>query len=369
METTLPSPEKHVALFLGAGASKTFGVPLTNEIFTEILQRCAARTLFQSSSDPEGSRQRLFNSLKGLLPGLDLPRIKLPLITDVVSLIDYSLSASIIPIVGMDQHGLWELRALLARAIAEIVDVRPQASENPLYEQWTRWLHDLQVNTTVSVLTSNYDIVAERPVLLDLWAQDPSEPRVYQKLDFGFGWRVYYDGSVQRRPQTSRISFFKLHGSVNWLACEVCEHIYIQHWAPSVAFGYDVSGPVRGRSNQPTVSVCHCDHGPLVPMIVAPSLVREIRNPNLLEIWKNALEALRHADEWIIIGYSLPPEDLAIRSMFLRAWQSRKQKPRVTVVQRGNRQETRSRYRLLFPNCRYLTGGLGGYLNQEVGGV
>jgi hypothetical protein len=42
----------------------------------------------------------------------------------------------------------------------------------------------------------------------------------------------------------------------------------------------------------------------------------------LLEIWQTALEALREAETWYIIGYSLPPEDVAIRTILLRAYQS-----------------------------------------------
>jgi hypothetical protein len=106
--------------------------------------------------------------------------------------------------------------------------------------------------------------------------------------------------------------------------------------------------------------------------------VRDTKDPNLLEIWKNALEALRHAHEWIIVGYSLPPEDLAIRSMFLRAWQSRTEKPRVTVVQKpGNMkdggtspgdklEEIESRFCLLFPECTYFRDGLEGYLSAQL---
>lgn len=44
-------------------------------------------------------------------------------------------------------------------------------------------------------------------------------------------------------------------------------------------------------------------------------MVRDIRDAHLLNVWRSATEALRTAKEWYIIGYSLPHEDLAIRSM------------------------------------------------------
>ena len=42
-------------------------------------------------------------------------------------------------------------------------------------------------------------------------------------------------------------------------------------------------------------------------------LVRDIRDSNLLQIWKAAMEALRTADQIVFIGYSLPAEDFAIK--------------------------------------------------------
>ncbi len=72
----------------------------------------------------------------------------------------------------------------------------------------------------------------------------------------------------------------------------------------------------------------------LKSLLVTPSVVRNIRDPSLLAIWNAALEDLRRADEWIFIGYSLPSEDVAIRSLLLRAFHTRrkKQTPRIKVI-------------------------------------
>ena len=70
-------------------------------------------------------------------------------------------------------------------------------------------------------------------------------------------------------------------------------------------------------------------------------MVRDIRDPNILQIWMSALEAMRLAGKWHMIGYSMPPEDLAIRSLLIRAFHARgyrddmaqRKAPEVTVVQ------------------------------------
>jgi hypothetical protein len=113
-------------------------------------------------------------------------------------------------------------------------------------------------------------------------------------------------------------------------------------------------------------NTCHCGYRPLRHVIVAPSFVRDVRDPMLREIWRNALEALRQADMWVIVGYSLPPEDVAIRSMFLRAYQGRDTaaQPQVVVVQKEEKAPELTRYRLLFPQHSYVAGGLSGYLDS-----
>jgi len=102
-------------------------------------------------------------------------------------------------------------------------------------------------------------------------------------------------------------------------------------------------------------NVCWCG-GLLRSILVTPSVVRDVRDPNLLGIWAAALEDLRLADEWVFVGYSLPTEDIAIRSLLLRAWHARRRKRlRVRVIQLESGtttvpSETYKRYRLFFPS-------------------
>ena len=92
-------------------------------------------------------------------------------------------------------------------------------------------------------------------------------------------------------------------------------------------------------------------------------MYRTVRDANLLEVWKNTLQLLLEADEWIMIGYSLPSEDIAIRSMLVRAFHAKDNSPKVTVVQKGS--DAEPRYRLLFPNCEYHADGVNVWLNNR----
>ena len=104
---------------------------------------------------------------------------------------------------------------------------------------------------------------------------------------------------------------------------------------------------------------CECGHGPLRMVLVAPSLIRDVWDVNLLEVWKAALEYMRLADEWVVIGYSFPSEDIAIRSLFLRAYQGRggNKPPTVRVIQDTEHADITARYKVLFPECTFEYGG------------
>jgi RimJ/RimL family protein N-acetyltransferase len=106
-------------------------------------------------------------------------------------------------------------------------------------------------------------------------------------------------------------------------------------------------------------NTCHCLQGPLRPVIVAPSMVRQVRDPNLLSIWQRSLEALRTARRWFIIGYSLPGEDLAIRSILMRAERAHDGPLSVAAYQMDSKRETKPRYELLFPGLFYEADGGG----------
>jgi NAD-dependent SIR2 family protein deacetylase len=118
------------------------------------------------------------------------------------------------------------------------------------------------------------------------------------------------------------LAVFKLHGSLNWLRCETCGHVTINTTERIVSLD---AWQVQNQYNS-----CECG-GLLKSLLVTPSIVRNIRDPSLLAIWNAALEDLRLADQWIFIGYSLPSEDVAIRSLLLRAFHTRKNRKRLRV--------------------------------------
>jgi hypothetical protein len=175
-------------------------------------------------------------------------------------------------------------------------------------------------------------------------------------FDFGFTWRDPWTGVLHERSSGSMVKCFKLHGSLNWLRCDLCEHIYINLWGQIAQLPFS--------SQKTEANTCHCEHNPLRPLLIGPSFIRDIRDPSLVQVWKSTIELLRTANRWIIIGYSFPAEDIGVRSVFLRALQGRKRPPDVLVVQKGDDKATRARYALIFPKHRYRADGIEGFVSS-----
>jgi len=161
-----------VAVFLGAGASRTFGWPLTNELLPLILEGLIERNLFHDLrindlEDNRNDRELLTKALIALCPGLELSRSflsenenRLPLVTSLLSMLDFSLSSGQALIAGLSSDEIREARMLLERAIYEVIEhVETETSKTnwPPREpnEWTtslvEWLDNLRPISDIAI--------------------------------------------------------------------------------------------------------------------------------------------------------------------------------------------------------------------------
>lgn len=358
---------KHVALFLGAGASKPLGFPLTGEILPAILAGLKSNSLFgPRRSAPRGPEKDLHSFLLDLMPGLDHPDAVPPMITDVLSLIDQMLVSRHVPSGKTTDFQMRQMRRLLERAIFRVLKWPYRHREATSIPAVLSGLVDGLMQRTANggehcaIVSTNYDIAVEMEIYRRLgFSEQQGGDGIHKLLDLGFSWREATTGRVRHRPQQPQFSVHKLHGSMNWLSCQVCGHVYFN---PKGTIEFQAF-----REKVDELNSCHCGYGPLKAVMVAPSFVRNVDDSNLLTIWRSALEDLRTADEWILIGYSLPTEDIAIRSLLIRAYRGRwrgEKPPRVRVIQHGHAAE--DRYRLFFPDCEYSGDGLEGLVSSQI---
>jgi NAD-dependent SIR2 family protein deacetylase len=383
-------PEK-IVIFMGAGASKPFGIPLTREILPKMLEaindrgRKGAkdkRGLFVEIPDGDVSAEErkkmekeLLNFLYLLMPGLEerfnaykeasadkKKEISFPLITELLSLVDHLNINNNVPFFRDDKiysaKGLSYYRKLLDRAIYEILadDDEYLKDEKNKLDAFVKYISSfINEGKQVSLITTNYDTTVETEIY-------ESNIKRIENIDFGFSWRHAErdDATPLYQPKSTLLKILKLHGSLNWLKCDLCDHVYINPRGNIIHQSF--------RSDIDELNSCHCSNAPLKSLIVAPSFERDVRDSNLLHVWKTALETLRAADKWMIIGYSLPPEDLAIKSLLIRAKNSRSsplEKKNFTVIQHG--EAAKDAYSLLFGQNQfdYISNGMDGFLGTE----
>ncbi len=359
--------KKKIVYFLGAGASKNFGYPLTNEIMPEILRYLINHDLFNNASNSLDEEKEQEKDLKDfidiLYPGLkDIDPIaesnRIPNITEVLSMVEYCCFYNLPPHPSLCDEKLFYFRDLLNRGIAEILrkyiskDVQ---KHNNKFLSFKKQIKDKIKNEDVTIITTNYDLLVDK--LCDTYSKK-------NKVDFGISYRdVKSNGIIL--PVAPNLRYYKIHGSMNWLKCDQCGYYYINH-----------DGSISHQAfikELTTHNTCICNSQrninyklKLKSILVAPSLIRDIRDSNLLQIWKASLEAIRTADKLIIIGYSFPSEDLGIKSIFMRGINGREENAEpiaIDVVQMGYSAET-NYYNIFGNNIKYYHQGLDYYLEN-----
>lgn len=331
-------------IFLGAGASKALGFLGGNEILPKIIENLSNETLFADYDRAKEKRALLKKTLRQLIPGLSSNAGDLS-ITDVLSLIDFSISSGITLLPKDGFFELRRLRHLVDAAIIEVLNVEPDSNENiRLFADVLR-----RFKQTV-VITSNYDLIPERVF------QKAGIPAA--ELDYGFDWRRVTTGKIIRRPADGNsYALLKLHGSLNWLKCPSCEQIYI-----NLLYAIADLGDFSDSRNYGSEVTCHCGYAPLRSLLITPSLARFHPEAQLKQLVLAGIEYIRQASSVTIIGYSMPSEDLAIRSMFIRGMRANKNQPKVKVFQISDAEA--ERYRAFFPKMDYFTSGLDGFLKS-----
>jgi len=353
---------RRTVIFTGAGASAAFGYPITKELLPNIRKALLAGDAFEGIEPSAKKNADLREFLREMLPGFEkIAAEHLPLITDVMSLVDISLHQGSALIPRRTQQDMAYFRRLLEEAIFhDIYEDYESDEEAAKYARLvarfgTGLLHIVRrPNQEFTLISTNYDL----PV--DQWLFDSyggSYDRIAKAFDFGMAWRSEYD-TYYSRPANPEIRLYKLHGSLNWLRCELCEYVYVNVQGSIVYQAYV-------KKVQPA-NQCVCGHAPLRSVLVTPSFIRDIRDVSLLGIWNSAIESLRLADEWIIVGYSFPAEDIAIRSLFLRAFQGRDggKAPNVRVILRSKSPDTTARYKLFFPKAEFDDCGMAGFIEE-----
>jgi len=344
------SPSDLVLVF-GAGATKACGGPMTNEILPK-----AFRSHAQA---PFTRKDHLAMLTEFLTERFNLPEASVrqdrhfPALPLLMSLVDTAIdrkqpfgSKWEIERLGQVRAALeYKIFALLQRELEKI------GGGETLYYSLFKRIAD-KTQAPPQMISLNYDIVADSELYL---LSREKLPERYAFPDYGC------DIQTPRYLQNAELRYgtiLKLHGSLHWMCCSLCNRLDIGYSGRSSRFVklnaelFEEMDELEGRYESHGIQ-CRdsgCE-GHVRPILITPTHRKDYRNPHVARIWYEADRLLRQAKRVIFIGYSLPDDDVEVIYLFKQAL-AHLAGEAITVVERvpidDQNNQVGSRYRSLF---------------------
>ncbi len=295
---------------LGAGASRAAGGPLMSD-FLDYSEK-----LIRLKTDGVVQAKEAFDDVFIALAELQAVHAKSYLDLDNIEVLfgAIEMAQMICKLGARDQEQIINLRESIITLIYKTLEYsigfpikgEPYHIYPPVpYDSFVRMLGNIKINRLkkysdsheFSFLTFNYDLT----------------------LDFALNHdSMYYSYCLSDGNETGKIPYLKLHGSINWGICQVCNNIvpfYIHEFRPPPnlfdfkSFYYTLGSNLRHKN---------CCGKPLKgpPVLVPPTWNKTGYHGQLGNVWKRAAEELSKAENIFVIGYSLPETDSFFRYLF-----------------------------------------------------
>ena len=156
--------------------------------------------------------------------------------------------------------------------------------------------YDIHIDNTIAGLYKK-----DNPIMLDYGVD-------FTNFDFRHSWK---------KPQSPIVKLYKIHGSLNWLYCPVCNSLTITPYE---------GGIMRLLDNIDEAKCLACDEI-TIPIIIPPTYFKNMTNVFVSTVWREVEKTLRESDLLIFCGYSFSDADIHIKYMIKRVQTSRKKAP------------------------------------------
>lgn len=356
----IPSKAGQVFI-LGAGFSYYAGVPLQQE-FTKVLLEALD---YKESAPSRKLVEHLMKFVSRSFGGrAQIGHESWPDLEDIFTCIDLSANSGH----HLGRHyGPAELRTLrrglLSRTIRllnqKITNARRQREANFLilnkFVRETNWERS-------AAISLNWDTLLEERIL-----------NLHRKFQIDYGCdAISADFPAQGRTvdlikpaRAKKVFLVKMHGSTNWLYCDNCRSLF--HFPPDQTLRIaDQLLGVKDRryigqqpTSRPLLACAYCNTVPLGTRIATFSYRKALEFPMFQKSWFSAAELLKRAEDWVFIGYSLPPADYEFKYLLKRVQLSRRKLPRLTLVTAGEKgQKTKDNYERFFGRIKVFDEGI-----------
>ena len=303
----------NVVLFLGAGFSRAVNLPVMREFFGAVTKtdeltdddKQFVRNLRQLARDGASMLQGDRDNLEHVL--------------------SFALMTAEFEEKQSDKPNSGEQLKLILQQVYRKIDLQSSTR----LRKWLQVLLNMEggkpCNYQLTVLTTNYDLVAE----FGLWS-------IGLRTRLPIEWQHYKEENAERDSLYSIDGngplLCKLHGSLNWF----------EGASESSSFGVEATvSQVQGpdlASERPWYLPLICTGNYLrenptpPPLIVPPTLYKQDAREQFQVIWQSAHKALERADRICIIGYSFPESDTHMKYFLASALAKNIDLPRIDII-------------------------------------
>ncbi len=323
---------------LGAGASKEAGGPL----MADFLDRAALlrRSNTEGVRAVVGAFDDVFTAMSELRGVFDKSYLNLDNIEVLFGAIE--MGQLLGKFADRDETSIHKLRDSLVTLIVNTLErsipfpVRDRRIQPPTpYDNFSNLLWDIRNRSAqihnddswFSFISFNYDL----------------------SLDYSLSFRgVPFDYCLDDNPSNRGLAYLKLHGSINWGACNRCNKIipfnvgdaHFDLWTDTPHVYFNLGSKLNTRP--------HCDQAlDGTPVIVPPTWDKTTYHSQLRSVWQQASKVLALAENIFVIGYSLPESDLFFRYLFALGSESQTRIKRFWVIDPDPQGEVERRFRSL----------------------
>ncbi len=299
-------------IVLGAGTSKSFGLPLADKLLQDMIAWHRAR-------GNNSQLERIFKFLEYFYPAFRRNRSWFPPAEDVLAMMEVALEYYKIrsPI---SRGNFWRddevrnRRSTFLRLLCEYLwsfQEKIQLKEFSLFREFVR-----ANGTKVIYITFNYDLLLESALSAE-------------QIPFSYTLQFNSD----------EVAVLKPHGSINWFnkGTKLRDDVDVFDLGTHVdQRGMEESNP------DDCIQVCLTLDSKLLgfrkwkePVIIPPTPMKQVENPDLKRIWASFSSAIHATPRLEIIGYSLPAADRLARLVLRKAGPPHHHNRRIMVVNPG----------------------------------
>lgn len=297
---------------LGAGVSKSFGLPLADGLLKEMIE-------WQKSRGKESALARIFEFLEYFYPSFRRGRSWFPPAEDVLAMMEVALEYCTIRS-STSRGNPWRedevmsRRSTFLRLLCEYLwsfQTGIRLGEFSLFRDFVR-----NNGTRVIYITFNYDLLLESALSAE-------------RIPFSYALQFNSD----------EVAVLKPHGSINWFK----QTVKMADGVDTFDLGNHIdSRGVKRGSPADCIQVCLTLDPQMLrfrkwkePVIVPPTPMMQIENPDLKRIWASFSSAIHATPQLEIIGYSLPSADRLARLVLRKAGPPHHGNRRIMVVNPG----------------------------------